>query len=88
MLIVIIDRVNYIDNILDFRKNYLAILKSKKLKQHKKNELLTNILYQMDQIFKIRTGEMEKYDTDNYDAVTLYLEILAVLKTQQKKITT
>lgn len=88
MLIVIIDRVNYIDNILDFRKNYLAILKSKKLKQHKKNELLTNILYQMDQIFKIRTGEMEKYDTDNYDAVTLYLEILAVLKTQRKKITT
>ncbi len=85
MLIVIIDRVNYIDNILDFRKNYLAILKSKKLKQHKKNELLTNILYQMDQIFKIRTGEMEKYDTDNYDAVTLYLEILAVLKTQQEK---
>lgn len=85
MLIIIIDRVNYIDNILDFRKNYLAILKSKKLKQHKKNELLTNILYQMDQIFKIRTGEMEKYDTDNYDAVTLYLEILAVLKTQQEK---
>lgn len=80
--------MGYIDNILDFRKNYLAILKSKKLKQHKKNELLTNILYQMDQIFKIRTGEMEKYDTDNYDAVTLYLEILAVLKTQQKKITT
>ena len=85
MLIIIIDRVNYIDNILDFRKNYLAILKSKKLKQHKKIELLTNILYQMDQIFKIRTGEMEKYDTDNYDAVTLYLEILAVLKTQQEK---
>ena len=85
MLIIIIDRVNYIDNILDFRKNYLAILKSKKLKQHKKIELLTNILYQMDQIFKIRTGEMEKYDTDNYDAVTLYLEILAVLKTHQEK---
>ncbi|EDP68960.1 hypothetical protein CAT7_06953 [Carnobacterium sp. AT7] len=77
--------MGYIDNILDFRKNYLAILKSKKLKQHKKIELLTNILYQMDQIFKIRTGEMEKYDTDNYDAVTLYLEILAVLKTHQEK---
>ena len=77
--------MGYIDNILDFRKNYLAILKSKKLKQHKKIELLTNILYQMDQIFKIRTGEMEKYDTDNYDAVTLYLEILAVLKTYQEK---
>lgn len=77
--------MGYIDNILDFRKNYLAILKSKKLNQHKKIELLTNILYQMDQIFKIRTGEMEKYDTDNYDAVTLYLEILAVLKTHQEK---
>ncbi|WP_407389821.1 hypothetical protein [Carnobacterium jeotgali] len=77
--------MGYIDNILDFRKNYLAILKSKKLNQHKKIELLTNILYQMDQIFKIRTGEMEKYDTDNYDAVTLYLEILAVLKTYQEK---
>ena len=85
MLIVIIDRVSHIDNILDFRKNFLAILKSKKLKQHKKNELLTNILYQMDQIFKIRTDEIEKYDTDNTDAVTLYLEILAVLKTQQEK---
>lgn len=77
--------MSYIDNILDFRKNYLAIIKSTKLKQHKKNELLTNILYQMDQIFKIRTGKMEKYDTNNYDAVTLYLEILAVLKTQQEK---
>ena len=77
--------MGYIDNILDFRKNYLAILKSKKLNQHKKIELLTNILYQMDQIFKIRTCEMEKYDTDNYDAVTLYLEILAVLKTYQEK---
>lgn len=73
------------DNIQDFRKNYLAILKSKKLKQHKKNELLTNILYQMEQIFKIRTGEMEKYNTDNYDAITLYLEISATLKGQQEK---
>lgn len=78
--------MSYTGNIQDFRKNYLAILKSKKLKQQKKIELLTNILYQMEQIFKIRTGEMEKYNTDNYDAVTLYLEIKAALKVQNEKI--
>lgn len=77
--------MSYTGNIQDFRKNYLAILKSKKLEQHKKNELLTNILNQMNEIFKIRTGEMEKYNTDNYDAITLYLEISAVLNCQKEK---
>ncbi|WP_407371574.1 hypothetical protein [Carnobacterium sp.] len=60
-------------NIQDFRENYLAILKSTKLVQSKKIELLATILSQMDQIFEIRTGEIEKYNTDNYDAITLYL---------------
>ncbi|MER2179695.1 MAG: hypothetical protein ABS890_03575 [Carnobacterium inhibens] len=68
------------NDIQDFRKNYLAILKSSKLKQTKKNELFQTILCQMDEIFKIRTSEMEKYNTDNYDAITLYLEISATLK--------
>lgn len=76
--------MSYTGNIQDFRKNYLAILKSKKLKRQKKNELLTNILNQMNEIFKIRTDEMEKYNTDNYDAVTLYLEISAALKCQKE----
>lgn len=70
----------YMNDIQDFRKNYLAILKSSKLKQTKKNELFQTILCQMDEIFKIRTSEMEKYNTDNYDAITLYLEISATLK--------
>lgn len=72
------------NDIQDFRKNYLAILKSSKLKQTKKNELFQTILCQMDEIFKIRTSEMEKYNTDNYDAITLYLEISATLKAQQE----
>lgn len=72
------------NEIQDFRKNYLAILKSSKLKQTKKNELFQTILCQMDEIFKIRTSEMEKYNTDNYDAITLYLEISATLKAQQE----
>lgn len=70
------------NDIQDFRKNYLAILKSSKLKQTKKKELFQTILCQMDEIFKIRTSEMEKYNTDNYDAITLYLEISATLKAQ------
>lgn len=74
----------YMNDIQDFRKNYLAILKSSKLKQTKKNELFQTILCQMDEIFKIRTSEMEKYNTDNYDAITLYLEISATLKAQQE----
>lgn len=72
------------NDIQDFRKNYLAILKSSKLKQTKKNELFQTILCQMDEIFKIRTSEMEKYNTDNYDAITLHLEISATLKAQQE----
>lgn len=72
------------NDIQDFRKNYLASLKSSKLKQTKKNELFQTILCQMDEIFKIRTSEMEKYNTDNYDAITLYLEISATLKAQQE----
>lgn len=72
------------NDIQDFRKNYLAILKSSKLKQTKKNELFQTILCQMDEIFKIRSSEMEKYNTDNYDAITLYLEISATLKAQQE----
>lgn len=72
-------------NIQDFRKNYLAILKSTKLDQSKKDELLTAILSQMDQIFEIRTDEIEKYNADNYDAITLYLEIKAALKIQNEK---
>ena len=72
-------------NIQDFRKNYLAILKSTKLDKSKKDELLTAILSQMDQIFEIRTGEIEKYNADNYDAITLYLEIKAALKIQNEK---
>ncbi|AEB28975.1 hypothetical protein CAR_c02400 [Carnobacterium sp. 17-4] len=72
-------------NIQDFRKNYLAILKSKKLKHSKKSELLIAILSQMDQIFEIRTGEIEKYNTDNYDAITLYLEIKGALRIQNEK---
>ncbi|AGY80913.1 hypothetical protein [Carnobacterium inhibens] len=72
------------NDIQDFRKNYLAILKSSKLKQTKKKELFQTILCQMDEIFKIRTSEMEKYNTDNYDAITLYLEISATLKAQQE----
>lgn len=74
----------YMNDIQDFRKNYLAILKSSKLKQTKKKELFQTILCQMDEIFKIRTSEMEKYNTDNYDAITLYLEISATLKAQQE----
>ncbi|MER2227787.1 MAG: hypothetical protein ABS916_12185 [Carnobacterium sp.] len=72
-------------NIQDFRENYLAILKSKKLTESKKIELLTAILSQMDQIFEIRTGEIEKYNTDNYDSITLYLEIETALKVQNEK---
>ena len=72
------------NDIQDFRKNYLAILKSSKLKQTKKKELFQTILCQMDEIFKIRTSEMEKYNTDNFDAITLYLEISATLKAQQE----
>lgn len=74
----------YMNDIQDFRKNYLAILKSSKLKQTKKKELFQTILCQMDEIFKIRTSEMEKYNTDNFDAITLYLEISATLKAQQE----
>lgn len=72
-------------NIQDFRENYLAILKSKKLTESKKIELLTAILSQMDQIFEIRTGGIEKYNTDNYDSITLYLEIETALKVQNEK---
>ena len=72
-------------NLLDFRKNYSAILKSNKLNKDQKINLLTGILSQMDQIFNLHTGESEKYNTDNYDAITLYLEIRATLNAENKK---
>ena len=72
-------------NLLDFRKNYSAILKSNKLNKDQKIKLLTGILSQMDQLFDLRTGENEKYNTDNYDAITLYLEISTALNTENKK---
>ena len=72
-------------NLLDFRKNYSAILKSNKLNKDQKIKLLTGILSQMNQLFDLRTGENEKYNTDSYDAITLYLEISTALNTENKK---